>query len=85
MLHRVATRFLPMPNELTSAVRSGHVRVQIQSDGSARYFIKADCPNSGEVRKAIAQRNKWERAIAILEGVILTVAFSAACIALFHF
>ena len=75
-----------MPTELANSVRSGHVRIQYRSDGSALYFVKSDCPNAVEVRQAIAQRKKWELAIAFLGGVMLAVAFAAACIvALIHF
>lgn len=86
MLKRVVARYLPMPTELANSVRSGHVRIQYRSDGSALYFVKSDCPNAVEVRQAIAQRKKWQLAIAFLEGVMLAVAFAAACIvALIHF
>jgi hypothetical protein len=85
MLNSVVAKYLPMPIELSNAVRSGHIRIQYRSDGSALYFVKADCPNVGEVRQAIAQRKQWELAIAFLEGATLVVAFAAACIALIHF
>jgi hypothetical protein len=85
MLNSVVAKYLPMPTELSNAVGSGHVRIQYRSDGSALYFVKSDCPNVGEVRQAIAQRKKWELAISFLEGVMLAVAFAAACIALVHF
>jgi hypothetical protein len=85
ILARVAVRYLPMPAELANAVHAGNVRVQSLSDGSLRYILKADCPNANEVRKAIARRNKMDRAISFLEGAMLAAALIGTCIALFRF
>jgi hypothetical protein len=50
---------MPNPPTLQRAIAKGHVGV-IDGPGGRFYVISKECPNSDQVRRAIALRNKFE-------------------------
>lgn len=57
----LSTSWMPDPPTLKRAITKGHVGV-INGPRGRFYVISKECPNSDQVRRAIALRNKLELA-----------------------
>ncbi|WP_257251553.1 hypothetical protein ACJ51O_37230 (plasmid) [Burkholderia pyrrocinia] len=68
--------YLPMPTPLENALDAGSVRISRDRDGVSAYFIAADCADKQSLRRAIAQRARWELAAVCVFGVMIGAALT---------
>jgi hypothetical protein len=63
----LSTKWMPNPPTLQRAINAGHVAVTDHVQGRV-YVVAKRCPNSKEVKRSIAFRNKLEIAWAGVVG-----------------
>ena len=68
--------YLPMPSTLESALESGSVRILRDRSGVPAYFIAASCESKASIRRAIAQRARWEFSVVCGIGVVIGSALT---------
>lgn len=68
--------YLPMPTALETALDAGSVRISRDRDGVPAYFIAANCADKASLRRAIAQRARWELAAVCGFGAVIGVALT---------
>jgi hypothetical protein len=66
----LSTKWIPNPPTLQRAIEAGHVGVTDNTEGRF-YMLSKQCPNPGQVKRAIALRNRLEIAWA---GVVACCA-----------
>ncbi|OXJ20141.1 hypothetical protein CFB39_09340 [Burkholderia sp. AU6039] len=65
-----------MPAPLATALDAGTVRTVHDERGATVYFIAPGVVNKGPIRRAIAQRRRWEIGVVCALGVAIGTALA---------